>query len=110
MNPISIRIDIGLEEHIVILSVKEAILKYELKYKFNGKLKYNMYNEDSKEKDQDLISLCNSLLANVLVNKLEKIYWGIDDSKEVKISIDLENQYNQLINGLVEIEKQKIKD
>lgn len=105
---INIRIDIGLEEHMVILTVRESILNYELKYKFNGKLKYNMYNEDSKEKDQDLISICNLLLTNVLVNKLEKLYWSIDSGKE--INIDSENQYKQLINGLLEIEKTKIKE
>lgn len=102
---INIRIDIGLEEHIVILSVKEFILKYELEYKFYTKLKYNMYYEDSKEKDQDLINLCNLLLTNVLVNKLEKLYWGIGSKREININLD--NQYKQLINGLLEIEKIK---
>lgn len=107
---IKIRIDIALEEHTVILSVKEEILKYELKYKFNGKLKYNMYNEESKDKDQELITLCNLLLINVLINKLEALYWEFNSNGEAKVDIELGAQYKNLINELIEMEKSKIKE
>ena len=109
-NPgiIKMRIDIGLDSHIIILTVNEFILKYELQYQFSTKLKYNMYHEDSKDKDQDLISLCNLLLIDVFINKLEYIYWG--DDRKIKINKIIEKQHKQLINRLLEIDKTKIKE
>lgn len=106
---VKIRIDISLEDRTVIITIEEKILEYQLKYKFNGKLKYNMYNEDSKEKDQELITLCNLLLTNVLIDKLNTLYW---DNNKYKTNTykNINTEYDKLIGELIEIEKMKIKE
>lgn len=74
-NIISIRIDISVSEHTIYLTVEELSIGYTMKYDFKDKMRFSMYHQESKDKDQQLIALCNTILVKAYISELMTVYF-----------------------------------
>lgn len=93
---LKVRIDISVSSRNIKLSIDELALKYSLSYEFKDKIRFKTYHEDTKDKDQQLISISNDLLVSVYSKLLKRLFWEekITDDELIDIPANIKNVYD----------------
>lgn len=93
---LKIRIDIGLSTRTIKLSIEEISLQYSMKYEFKDRIRFKTYHEETKDKDQQLISVSNDLLVSIYSTLLQKLFWDerLTDSNLSNIATNIKNNYD----------------
>lgn len=93
---LKIRIDISISSRNVKLSIDEIALKYSLRYEFKDKIRFRTYHEETKDKDQQLISVSNDLLVSVYSKLLRRLFWNCNLTNDELIDVvgDIKNVYD----------------
>lgn len=74
-NILKVRIDLSLSSRKIKISINELALDYSFKYEFKDRIRFKTYHEDTKDKDQQLISISNDLLVSIYGKLLRKLFW-----------------------------------
>ena len=90
---LKIRIDIGIKK--IKITINELSLDYTVCYMFRDKLRFSSY----KDKDQELINLCNEILVKGYIALLYKIFFIEED---IKVNISMSNNYMELVDDIIE--------
>lgn len=93
---LKIRIDISVNSRNIKLSIEEMALKYSLKYEYKDRIRFKTYHEETKDKDQQLISISNDLLVSIYNRLLKRLFWNgkITDEELLDIINDIRNIYD----------------
>lgn len=93
---LKIRIDIGLSTRTIKLSIEEVSLQYSMKYEFKDRIRFKNYHDETKDKDQQLISISNDLLVFIYSTLLQKLFWDqkLTDNDLGNIAISIKNNYD----------------
>ena len=92
---LKIRIDIGIDIKKIKITINELSLDYTVCYIFRDKLRFSSY----KDKDQELINLCNEILVKGYIALLYKIFFIEED---IKVNISMSNNYMELVDDIIE--------
>ena len=99
-NILKVRIDLSLSSRNIKISIYENALEYSLNYEFKDRIRFRTYHEDTKDKDQQLISVSNDLLVSVYGKLLRRLFWeeeiSISDLMNITENINNAYDYNKL--------------
>ena len=93
---LKVRIDLGMSNRNIKISIDEIALKYSLKYEFRDRIRFKTYHEDTKDKDQQLISISNDLLVSIYGKLLKRLFWdeNINENDLIDIPENINNVYD----------------
>ena len=95
-NILKVRIDLGMSNRNIKITIEEVALKYSLKYEFKDRIRFKTYHEDTKDKDQQLISISNDLLVSIYGKLLRRLFWeeSINEIDLMDIPENINNVYD----------------
>ena len=82
-----IRIDIGISIREIKITIDELSLDYNVSYTFTDKLRFKTYNDETKDKDQELINMCNEILVKGYITLLYRSFFDENIKTEIHSNI-----------------------
>lgn len=84
---LKIRIDIGISIREIKITIDELSLDYNVSYTFTDKLRFKTYNDETKDKDQELINMCNEILVKGYITLLYRAFFDENIKTEIHSNI-----------------------
>lgn len=73
---LKIRIDIRIDKiREIKITINELSLDYTTSYTFTDKLRFKTYHDETKDKDQELINMCNEILIKGYISLLHRVFF-----------------------------------